>query len=162
MAKKAHLPLYGVGPYCVASMVILLLIGIWLWYGGYLASGNLSVLCVPFRLVGVLFVVGGIWIWIQAVIVANITKHIENNQLFTSGIYLWVRNPIYVAIAMALTGIALWFANMWLLVLPFLYWLDITVCMKCTEEKWLTKQYGQSYLAYCKKVHRCIPWFPKK
>ena len=34
--------------------------------------------------------------------------------------------------------------------------------LKNTEEKWLSELYGQEYLDYCKKVNRCIPWFPKK
>ena len=29
------------------------------------------------------------------------------------------------------------------------------------EEKWLYNLYGYEYKAYCKKVNRCIPWFPK-
>ncbi len=162
MTKKEHLPIYGVGPLCVVSMVVLLLIGIWLWNFGYLASGSMEVLRVPFLIFGVVLLVLAVWIWIQAVIVTKIEQKIQNNQLVTNGIYLWVRNPIYVAIAIALTGIALLFANIWLLLLPLLYWLDITVLMKFTEEKWLTKQYGQTYLDYCKQVNRCIPWFPKK
>ena len=33
--------------------------------------------------------------------------------------------------------------------------------LKNTEEKWLEELYGQEYIDYCKKVNRCIPWFPK-
>ena len=38
----------------------------------------------------------------------------------------------------------------------------MTIFLKNTEEKWLSELYGQEYLDYCKKVNRCIPWFPKK
>lgn len=162
MAKKEHLPLYGVGPLCGASMVIFLLIGLLLQYLGCLESGKIEVLHKPFFVFGVILIVLGFWIWIQAVLVSKIDRAILHDQLVTSGIYLWVRNPIYSAIAIALTGIALLFANAWLLLLPPLYWLDITVLMKATEEKWLTERYGQAYLDYCKRVNRCIPWFPKK
>lgn len=33
--------------------------------------------------------------------------------------------------------------------------------MKHTEEKWLAALYGREYADYCKRVNRCIPWFPK-
>ncbi len=34
--------------------------------------------------------------------------------------------------------------------------------MKQTEEKWLLRQFGEEYAAYCKEVNRVIPWFPKR
>lgn len=161
MEEKEHLPLYGVGPLCVASMVVLLIAAILLRYFGCLESGQIEALRVPFLVLGSILIGLGVFIWIQAVIVSKIDSAILENHLVTSGIYLWVRNPIYSAIAMALTGAALLFGNIWFLVLPFLYWLDITFLMKATEEKWLAQCYGQAYLDYCKQVNRCIPWFPK-
>ena len=53
------------------------------------------------------------------------------------------------------------YGNLWLLILPVLYWLFLTVLMKCTEEKWLKNLYGVEYEEYCWRVNRCIPWFPK-
>lgn len=47
--------------------------------------------------------------------------------------------------------------NLYLLILPFLYWILLTVFMINTEEKWLLKVYGEEYKNYCKKVNRCIP-----
>lgn len=56
------------------------------------------------------------------------------------------------------TGIVFMHSNIVLMFLPFVYWLFMTILMKCTEEKWLLKLYGQEYIAYCKRVNRCIPW----
>lgn len=162
MAKKAHLPIYGVGPFCAASMVVLLLIGFVLQHFGFLESGKIERLRIPFFICGILLIALALWIWIQAVLVSKIDQAILQDQLVTTGIYSWVRNPIYSAIALALSGVALLFTNAWLLFLPPLYWLNITIWMKASEEKWLTERYGQAYLDYCKQVNRCIPWFPKK
>lgn len=162
MKEKEHLPIYGVGPVLVVSMVILLLAAVILRYFGFLDSGRTEILRVPFLVLGVILIATGIYIWVQAVIVSKIDRAILDNQLVTTGVYLWVRNPIYSAIAIALTGVAMLFANFWFLLLPVLYWLDITVLMKATEEKWLTKRYGQAYIDYCRQVNRCIPWFPKR
>lgn len=157
---KKHLPVYGVGPLCGISMLLLLIVGVLLLHFGYLESGKIEALRIPFIALGILWIVLAIWIWIQAVLVSRIHQAILDNQLVKTGVYAWVRNPIYTAIAMALTGIVFLIANFWLLILPVLFWLDITILMKTTEEKWMTARYGQVYLDYCKQVHRCIPWPP--
>lgn len=160
--KKEHLPVLGVGPFCGLSMLLFFVIGVLLEHFGCLNSGKVASLRVPFIVFGVIFIALGVFIWVQAVIVTKIDKAILDNQLVTDGIYSWVRNPIYSAIAIALTGVALLFSNLWLLILPIIFWIDITILMKNTEEKWLTERYGQDYLEYCKRVNRCIPWFPKR
>lgn len=162
MTQKEHLPLYGVGPFCGASMLVLFGIGAFLHFGGYLDSGKMKILQIPFLILGVLLILFAGWIWIQAVWIQKIDQEILKNHLVTTGIYAWVRNPIYSAIALALTGLGMLFANLWLLFLPFIFWIDITILMKLTEEKWLEERYGQLYLNYCKQVNRCIPWIPKQ
>lgn len=159
--QKKHLPVFGVGPLCGASMVLFFVIGVLLHHFGFLASGRIEILRLPLVVLGVAGMAFGVWIWVQAVLVTRINRAILENQLVTTGVYSWVRNPIYTAIAMVLTGAALLFGNLWLLFLPLIFWLDITVLMKATEEKWLADHYGKAYLDYCKRVNRCIPWFPK-
>ena len=162
MKKKEHLPVYGVGPVCVWVMVLLLIGGVTLRCLGILDSGAVPQLRWGFRLAGAALIGLGVLIWVRAVIVERVGDSILRNELVVTGVYAWVRNPIYSAIAIALTGVALLFYNLWLLILPVLYWLDITVLMKCTEEKWLLALYGRPYRDYCRRVNRCIPWFPKK
>jgi protein-S-isoprenylcysteine O-methyltransferase Ste14 len=59
-------------------------------------------------------------------------------------------------------GVSLFSGNLWLLVLPFIFWGLMAVMMKLTEEKWLHDLYGAEYDAYCKRVNRTWPWFPKR
>ena len=47
--------------------------------------------------------------------------------------------------------------NLYLLIMPFVYWILLTIMMINTEEKWLRKKYGEEYTNYCKRVNRCIP-----
>lgn len=162
MNNKEHLPIYGVGPICVISMLLIFLIGVFLHLAGYLDSGRIKKFQVLFIILGGALILVAVWIWVQAVLIQKIDQEIKNNHLVTSGVYAWVRNPIYSAIALALTGLGLLFANLWLLFLPFLFWGDITVLMKFTEEKWLEERYGQIYRNYCQQVNRCIPWIPKQ
>lgn len=60
------------------------------------------------------------------------------------------------------TGTILIAHNLYLLIIPILFWIEMTIVLKNTEEKWLTNLYGQEYIDYCKRVNRCIPWFPRK
>ena len=100
--------------------------------------------------------------WISTALTQKVGDAILENHLMTTGVYAWVRNPIYSAAAIAMFGAGLCFANLWLLLLAPIFWLDITLLMKFTEEKWLLGLYGEEYWTYCKIVNRCIPWFPKK
>ena len=162
MKKTDHLPVYGVGPLCVYSMAAFLIVGIVLRYLGILESGAVPKLRIPMLLLGLVLVALGLWIWVRAVLIQKVGDAILENHLMTSGVYGWVRNPIYSAAAMAMFGVGLCFANLWFLLLGPIFWLDMTVLMKLTEEKWLLGLYGDEYRDYCRRVNRCIPWFPKR
>ena len=83
-------------------------------------------------------------------------------HLVTDGIYAWMRNPLYTGWMFIIIGVALCFGNLWLLVLPFIFWALMAIMLKPTEEKWLRNLYGTEYDAYCKRVNRTWPWFPKQ
>lgn len=163
--ENGHLPVYGVGPYYGGAIIAMTIIGIILSVTGTLESGIITGMILKFLLIGIgaCLVVAGFLVWKPAALGKNsIDGYIESNTLCTTGIYRIVRNPCYSGIMLACTGAILMAHNLWLLILPVVYWLLMTVLMKCTEEKWLTQQYGQEYIDYCKRVHRCIPWFPGK
>lgn len=158
MKKKEHLPYMGVGPFYGATIVLLTTIGVILSKKDILMSGNVEVLKLPFSIVGVILIVFGLYMWMAAIFQSKIDDGIKNNQLVTTGVYAYVRNPIYSAFMIACTGVLLITHNLWVLILPVFYWGFMTILMKNTEEKWLEDLYGEEYLLYCKKVNRCIPW----
>ena len=171
-----HLPVMGVGPVYVVSIVIVTIIAI--LFGR--TTGNITdqsasqvftltdvfpphtPLSVFLAILGILVILLGLIIYILAIKI-KITKAIKENRLLTTGVYSIVRNPIYSAWLLLCTGALLCSGSLILALLPFLiFWLYLTILMKHTEEKWLTKLYGVPYTEYCKKVNRCLPWFPKK
>ena len=154
--------MYGVGPVYVCCIIFLTIIGIWLSVSHQIPFKQTEVLHIPFVLVGIFLIVMGAVLWFEAVFRSKVDEHIKNNSLVTTGIYAWVRNPIYSAFLMACTGALMLADNLWLLILPLFFWLFLTVLMRCTEEKWLKNLYGQEYVEYCRKVNRCIPWPPGK
>ena len=161
MNQRKHLPLYGVGPIYVITIIVLSISGIFMSAKGYINSGRVDRLKVLFLVLGLIMIAFGISIWIAAVIKAKIDNNIKNNQLVTTGIYSYVRNPIYSAFMIVCAGAIFCANNLWLLILPILYWIGLTLLMKATEEKWLKDLYGEQYIEYCKNVNRCIPWFRK-
>ena len=110
--NKNHLPLYGAGPVYVAGIITV-------------------------TMAGILLIAAGAVLWFLAVFRAKIDDGITNNRLVTDGVYALVRNPIYSAFLSVCTGTLMIYGNLWLLILSVLYWLFLTVLMKCTEEKWL-------------------------
>lgn len=161
---KKVLPTFGVGPLYVIVCAVITAVGIILDCFGIISVGetvNRS-LKIVFYLLGGILIVSGIVMWLFAVVIGNVDKDIESGKLKTTGIYAVVRNPVYSAFLFVFTGILLFFTNLCLLILPVFYYIYMTVLMICTEEKWLKEKFGEEYVKYCKKVNRCLPWFPKK
>ena len=162
MKQKGHLPFFGIGPYYVGAIALLTVLGMILSCSGYLDSGFVPVLKAPMQVLGILLILLGAFIWGHAFFRSRIGEGIKNNHLVTDGIYAWCRNPLYTGWMFICIGVSLLAANLWLLVLPFLFWALMTIMMKRTEEKWLRNLYGAEYDAYCRRVNRVWPWFPRK
>lgn len=162
MKEKEHLPLYGVGPLYGMVIILMTVAGMLLSHIGILHNGKVERFKLVFMILGAILIIYGLSVWLKAVFKVKVDKYIISNHLCQNGIYGSVRNPCYSGIMIMCTGLLLLAANWWLLILPFIYWLFMTVLIKQTEEKWLTAQYGQEYLDYCKQVNRCIPWFKRK
>ena len=159
---KRKLPVFGVGPIYVVVCFLITTTAVLLDQYGYLEKGKIPGAKIGMTLLGILFILGGLGLWIKAVLLQKIGEEIKRGKLITDGVYSLVRNPIYSAFLFVFTGILCLFYNLYLLLLPFLFWLFLTVLMQCTEEKWLKEKFGDEYTEYAKKVNRVIPWFRKK
>ena len=161
LSGKNHLPLYGVGPVYVAVIITVTMAGILLSQFKIIAYLSFPIIRMVLQMIGFLLVAVGAALWFLAVFRAKIDDGITNNHLVTDGVYALVRIPIYSAFLSVCTGTLMIYGNLWLLILPVMHWLFLTVLMKCTKEKWLKNLYGAEYEEYCRRVNRCIPWLPK-
>ena len=161
--SKPYLPIMGVGPAYVISIVLLSSLSIFVDATLlHLPRPTSALLEIFLFIIGLLFILSGFLIYFLA-IKAKITRSIKENTLVTHGVYSVVRKPIYSAWLFICTGALFLYENPYLALTLFLiFWLYLTILMKYTEEKWLAKLYGESYLEYCKKVNRCLPWFQQK
>ncbi|WP_019124357.1 methyltransferase family protein [Peptoniphilus grossensis] len=161
-SQEFKMPAFGVGPIYVITCLILTIGGIYLHLKGYLYRGELGEGKIIFFIGGILSILLGIYLWVQAVIVEKINKSVKEKKLITSGVYSIIRNPVYSAFIFIFTGILLLTANYILLILPFIFWIFLTILMKNTEEKWLKNEFGKEYEIYLKEVNRVIPWIRRK
>ena len=156
--EKGHLPILGVGPLYVITIILMTIISIILSVTRFIPVITFTNMRWIFILIGILCFIIGITLWLKAVIIDRLDAHIIKNELVTTGVYAYVRNPVYSAFMFVCTGVLLIYGNLVLLVLPIIYWGFMTVLMKLTEEKWLEDLYGQEYIQYLQRVNRCIPW----
>jgi len=161
MKKKEHLPFFGVGPIIIAFQIALALVGIVLSCMRYLDFGKFDLLNIPLKVMGILLIAFGGYLYLSANLKSKLFDNITENKLVTTGVYGMVRNPIYSGFLLLCTGAVCIANNLVLFVVPVLGWAFMTIVLKLTEEKWLKNLYGDEYVQYCKRVNRCIPWFSK-
>lgn len=155
--EDQKLPLFGVGPHIVVAMAAVTIIGIVLF--GYVFK--IGILNTPwtwiFRTAGVILIIAGIVIWLISAFCSGMDESITENKLKTDGIYALTRNPMYNGWWLMISGITLMWGNAFMLILPFVNRLIMTVILINTEEKWLSDLYGDEYNEYKRKVKRFIP-----
>lgn len=81
----------------------------------------------------------------------------SKEPLVVSGMYRYVRHPLYFALIVLFIGFALLYPDFrtWVLVIAMLIY--IVVGSKLEERK-LTQRYGKAYKDYCRKTKRWIPF----
>jgi protein-S-isoprenylcysteine O-methyltransferase Ste14 len=77
--------------------------------------------------------------------------------LVTTGLYRYVRNPIYVGVLNILIGHFLWFKAIWMLAYAVMVLLVVHLFVTLYEEPTLKKKFGVAYEQYCKSVPRWVP-----
>ena len=78
-------------------------------------------------------------------------------HLVVSGMYRFVRNPMYVAVTSAILGQALIFASLDLVIYSAIVWVGFHIFVVAYEEPTLRKTFGAEYETFCANVPRWIP-----
>ena len=162
MREKEHLSMYGIGPLLVAVVLISTAVFGALHWLHILPSFEIPFLKIPCRILGVLLWIIAPIIWCLSVFKDKIDKNILENTLVTTGVYAWVRNPIYTAFLFLAWGVLLWTNNVYAIFLFLFHWIFTSILLMETEEKWLLKAFGQKFLDYKNHVNRLFLWFPKR
>ena len=87
-------------------------------------------------------------------------------RLVVGGVYRYVRNPMYVAVLVAIVGQALLLGQLDLLPYAGAAWLAVAAFVRFYEEPTLTRRFGADYEAYRRSVPawwpRLRPWKPSE
>lgn len=151
-----------VGPGCVVGLVP------WLLTGWRLA--NPLPHWMPFRLVGVLLILAGVSVLIQAFVrfvvegFGTPVPVAAPEHLVVGGLYRHVRNPMYVALLAIVVGEALLFGQLGPAVYAAVLWGVAAAFVRWREEPVLARRFGAEYDAYRLAVPawwpRLRPWQP--
>ena len=78
-------------------------------------------------------------------------------QLVVTGLYRFVRNPMYLGVFALMTGEVVLFQSRSLLVFTIGWFLFVHLVVILYEERHLRRKFGDSYVLYCGAVRRWIP-----
>ncbi len=159
---KKHLSRLGVEPLYAPTVMLTSIIACYLDHQGVLPQLRIPGATWPLRAAGIALALFALALWARAALFSGIQTAITHNQLLTTGPFAIVRNPIYSAFMLEASAIVMLTGNVYLLILPPAYYLFLTLLIKHSEEKWLRRLHGEEFDAYCQRVNRCIPWFPRR
>jgi len=115
----------------------------------------------PYNLIGILLIIFGglINLWAALLFFKKDTTILPDNQpscFIASGPFCFTRNPIYLGMAAALLGAAIFLGSLITFISPLIFVLLIQTLVIPIEEKNLEAKFGKQYLDYKKRVRRWI------
>jgi protein-S-isoprenylcysteine O-methyltransferase Ste14 len=78
-------------------------------------------------------------------------------KIVVTGLYKYVRNPMYVGVLVLILGWSILFQSIVLLAYAAIFFLIFHIRVLTNEEPWLNKTFGEEWQSYKNKVPR---WFP--
>jgi protein-S-isoprenylcysteine O-methyltransferase Ste14 len=78
-------------------------------------------------------------------------------HLVVTGLYRYVRNPMYVAVTSLILGQGLLFGNVNVLEFGLVVWLCFHIFVLAYEEPTLRNKFGDEYKEFCANVRRWLP-----
>jgi protein-S-isoprenylcysteine O-methyltransferase Ste14 len=143
-----------VAPGVVAGLVPLA----WLRSGPRIEFGFLSYLAILFWIIGIGTLLWCFWDFAQKG--RGTPAPIDPpKELVVSGLYRYVRNPMYVGVFVTLIGHFLWFGYWVLLGYAFFFLIPVHLFVTQYEEPNLRGRFGASYEKYLSEVPRWLPRF---
>ncbi|HLJ27544.1 MAG TPA: isoprenylcysteine carboxylmethyltransferase family protein [Candidatus Angelobacter sp.] len=116
-----------------------------------------------FRIVGALLVMAGLPVLLDSFArfaiqgLGTPAPVAPPRRLVVTGLYRYVRNPMYVAVSSLIFGQGLLFGSVPLLEYGFIVWLGFFAFVLLYEEPVLRRKFGKEYQEFCSHVPRWIP-----
>ena len=117
----------------------------------------------PLRIIGVVLIAAGAIVLLDSFArfalqgLGTPAPVFPTRHLVVTGLYRYVRNPMYVAVLATIIGQGLLFGNIRVLEYGALVWLGFTIFVMLYEEPTLRATFGAEYEEFCAAVPRWIP-----
>jgi protein-S-isoprenylcysteine O-methyltransferase Ste14 len=92
----------------------------------------------------------------------TLMPNVPTERLVATGLYRFVRNPMYVGDLVVLAGETLLFHSYAMLVYAAAVWLGLDQFIRRYEEPTLRRRHGEEYERYREQVHRWWPRIPRQ
>lgn len=141
-------------PGIVAGYIPLVLLG----RGQQVETGVFAYLALPLWLIGVIVL---LWCFWDFLVKGRGTPAPLDppKELVVTGLYRYMRNPMYVGVLAIIIGHFLWFKTISMIVYAAVVFLAFYLFVTLYEEPYLKKTFGTAYDDYIKKVPRWTPRF---
>lgn len=116
-----------------------------------------------FRILGVILILEGIPILLDSFArfalqgLGTPAPVLPTEHLVVTGLYRFVRNPMYVGVVLTIFGQGLLFGDTRLLVYDVIAWVVTHLFVLAYEEPTLRRTFGEEYKIFCANVPRWIP-----
>ena len=124
--------------------------------GSRIEPGIFSFLAIPFWLIGSIVILRCFWDFTFRGCGTPLPAE-PPKELVVTGLYHYVRNPIYVGVLLIFLAHFLWFGYWRLLFYAVLSFFGVHLFIILYEEPGLRRKFGSAYEEYCKRVPRWIP-----
>ena len=117
----------------------------------------------PFRVLGALLIAAGLPVLLDSFArfalqgLGTPAPVAPPQRLVVSGLYRYVRNPMYVAVLALIFGQGLLFGSVRVLEYGLAVWLGFYLFVLLYEEPTLRAKFGAEYEQYCARVRRWLP-----
>jgi protein-S-isoprenylcysteine O-methyltransferase Ste14 len=146
----------------MSPVMMTILLAVLMWF---LARSTPAYAITPWLRFGVLLVflgagaaigIAGVRAFHRAHTTVNPWRPHASSELVVSGIYQRTRNPMYLGLLLALAGWGLYLANLYSLLLGFLFVPYMNRFQIRPEERALEQVFGEAFVEYCKRVRRWL------
>ena len=116
-----------------------------------------------FRIIGALMIAAGLPVLLDSFVrfaiqgLGTPAPVAPPQHLVATGLYRYVRNPMYVAVLLLVFGQGLLFGSVVLLEYGLVVWLGFFAFVVLHEEPALSRKFGKEYEEFCTRVPRWVP-----
>jgi len=115
----------------------------------------------PYNYIGILLISTGTWlnIWADRLFKnkhTTVKPSEKSSFLIEEGPFVFSRNPMYLGMVIILFGLAVLLGSIMPFIMPFAFYILISITFIPQEENALEETFGQSFVEYKKRVRRWL------